>query len=279
MRAGPGLTDPETSWWRQLAPYLLSIIVMKLLVLLPLTLPYISDGLIHMGHVLLGWLSPSVQIIFVMALFPLVMNIVQFCIVDQVIKAGQSNKDLNMDDEESGYHAVPTREADGDLTRGRSSSRESRHRHLKSSRQSSPLSTPRLPKSPLMVPAVDTPVNHDYGSTSTSPSPAGEATSVWVKMAKRRNSSDTDLTSDLATERLSVGRESRRSGAPSPDSAIGKTPDGRRNGLESVGVSRLSDEIGRTARRTLSPEAAGSRFRGAKERGSAVTLDELGDED
>ncbi|EIW73201.1 hypothetical protein TREMEDRAFT_26192, partial [Tremella mesenterica DSM 1558] len=74
-------------WWQQLIPYLISIILMKLLVLLPLTLPGISPLIIRLGHDLLAYLNPDAQVIFVMAIFPLIMNILQFCLVDQVIKA------------------------------------------------------------------------------------------------------------------------------------------------------------------------------------------------
>ncbi|WVQ97133.1 hypothetical protein IAU59_004243 [Kwoniella sp. CBS 9459] len=84
-------------WWKQLAPYLLSIITMKLLVLLPLTLPGISKFLIDASHSMLDYLSPQVQIIFVMAIFPVIMNVFQFCLVDQLIKGG---KDFDADQDD-----------------------------------------------------------------------------------------------------------------------------------------------------------------------------------
>ncbi|WWC86070.1 uncharacterized protein L201_000941 [Kwoniella dendrophila CBS 6074] len=82
-------------WWKQLAPYIMSIIVMKLLVLLPLTLPGISKALINWSHSLLDHLGSQSQVIFVMAIFPLVMNVLQFCLVDQVIKAGGKDDEYN----------------------------------------------------------------------------------------------------------------------------------------------------------------------------------------
>jgi hypothetical protein len=77
------------SWWRQLLPYTLAVISLKSVVLLPLLLPGISTSLFHFAQALLGFLSPSVQVIFVMAIFPVVMNVFQFCVVDQIIKAGR----------------------------------------------------------------------------------------------------------------------------------------------------------------------------------------------
>lgn len=90
---------------------------MKLLVLLPLTLPGISGLLIGFGHNLLEYLSPSVQVVFVMALFPLVMNIIQFCLVDQVIKGGKEEEYGKGEDEEDmldDYERLPGAEHDTD---------------------------------------------------------------------------------------------------------------------------------------------------------------------
>ena len=66
---------------------------MKLVVLLPLTLPGISTILLKIGHAAIDYLSPSVQVVFVMAVFPLIMNVVQFCLIDQVIKGGKDGQD------------------------------------------------------------------------------------------------------------------------------------------------------------------------------------------
>ena len=113
-------------WWKQLIPYLVSIVFMKLVVLLPLTLPGISGSLISFGHSLLEYLSPSIQVIFVMAVFPLIMNVIQFCLVDQVIKAntgkdgeGRNGRDWGLGstvynlDEEAGYSLLPRAGGEG----------------------------------------------------------------------------------------------------------------------------------------------------------------------
>ena len=93
---------------------------MKLLVLLPLTLPGISTILLRIGHAAIDYLSPSVQVVFVMAVFPLIMNVVQFCLIDQVIKGGkdgqgQDNQYYSTADEENTPHSPllpPNRDVD-----------------------------------------------------------------------------------------------------------------------------------------------------------------------
>jgi len=87
-------------------PYLASIVCMKLLVLLPLTLPHISEALSGFAHSLLDYLPASVQVVFAMALFPVVMNVFQFCVVDQFIKAG-NDQTKDHDDEVQEYAPIP----------------------------------------------------------------------------------------------------------------------------------------------------------------------------
>lgn len=87
-------------------PYLASIVCMKLLVLLPLTLPRISEALSGFAHSLLDYLPASAQVVFAMALFPVVMNVFQFCVVDQFIKAGQAEAKEH-DDEAQEYAPIP----------------------------------------------------------------------------------------------------------------------------------------------------------------------------
>lgn len=109
---------------------------MKLVVLLMLTLPGLSGALIRWSQDMLGYFSLDVQVVFVLAIFPVIMNVFQFCVMDQVIKAGKGaeHKEHSTDeyDEEEmdGYEAVPTREHDAPrqasgATLSRSSSRAS----------------------------------------------------------------------------------------------------------------------------------------------------------
>lgn len=118
MSSGGELT---ASWVRQLQPYLAAVVTMKLIVLLTLTLPGISGGLIRWGQSILGFLSLDVQVVFVLAIFPVIMNVFQFCVMDQVIKAGKGAEakergepDEYDDEEMDGYEPVPTREAETD---------------------------------------------------------------------------------------------------------------------------------------------------------------------
>lgn len=74
---------------------------MKVFVILPLTLPGISTLLLRFGHAAIEYLSPDFQVIFVMMIFPLIMNVIQGCLVDQVIKAGKIDEL-----EEDGYEPL-----------------------------------------------------------------------------------------------------------------------------------------------------------------------------
>ncbi|WVQ71007.1 hypothetical protein IAR50_000532 [Cryptococcus sp. DSM 104548] len=238
-----GSPPRATFWWKQLLTYVMSIITMKLLVLLPLTLPRISDLLLRLGHWLLEYLSPSAQVIFVMAVFPLIMNIVQFCLVDQVIKGSAQTDEGQKDEgprdgrgrrgrggEGDGYSRVPDWEADLDSGEGPNS--------VSKTRDAVDRDLP--PSSPLLSPG-----GHDgYGSTT--PSPMGSPTnsnsflpdnlsggSIWSRMTGKAGSgaegpklgeagSSTWWEYSEAAEegRLSVPLErASRSKAPSPDSA------------------------------------------------------------
>ncbi|KAK8865810.1 hypothetical protein IAR55_000957 [Kwoniella newhampshirensis] len=274
-------------WWKQLLPYLSSILIMKLLVLLPLTLPVISDLLFQFGQSLLGWLSPRIQVIFVMAIFPLIMNVFQFCLVDQVIK-GPKNPDDETGEGRGGdreYSRLPTWE--GDVERGvpdeTTTARRRRPSALAKERENG--SVP-IPSSPLLSPSG----YEGYGSTS--PSPVGSPTktaanglaaddNIWSKiMNSKRDKAggSTEPTSSSPYDDdeeelngeplLEVRRDDRRarSTAPSPDSM---RPDGdleppspvdtldRSARTESSGMSettrRLTTEAEREARWTLSP--------------------------
>lgn len=248
-----------TSWWRQLIPYLVSIVIMKLMVLLPLTLPHISSGLIRFGQSLLAYLSPSVQVVFVMALFPLVMNVIQFCVVDQVIKAG---KDIAEDKDEEeggdGYRRLPL----GD-DQGPSSPTVARRRvsgiKIRSSLPASP-----VPRSPLLE-AGDPKI---YGTTSPRVEPLAHGVldgTIWTSLLKDGDESMSDSALSGQNHSTTSARAEYRSSAPSPESLRPPNTDtsipdidllnvGTDSAKRHFGhVSRLSDDLGREARRSLSP--------------------------
>jgi hypothetical protein len=304
------------SWWRQLAPYLISMIFMKLLVVLPLTLPYISTALLRFGHDMLDFLQPSIQIVFVMAVFPVIMNIVQFCIFDQIIKAGKEGEsegdkgEHTEDGGEGGYRRVPTRDIESSprsdrmrrrpsgsgSKRGRSASREGRIR--------SGLSTP-VPNSPLLEPS-SVGSRMDYGSTTPSPSlnairgGLGPDGTFWQNITSGASAGTGSRAKSQGPGQLSLSipstspqdsslaistatattRHDWRSGAPSPESfrpdysqdgqipsidlsnVSSATATARTDSSSASGafghVSRLSEDMGREARKQLSPRTEGT---------------------
>lgn len=100
------------SWWKQLLPYTLAVITLKAVVLIPLIVPWTSKGLLRFAHGLLDFLPSALQVVFAMAVFPVVMNVFQFCVVDQIIKAGQGQEKADAEDVEMDYAPVPTTEAE-----------------------------------------------------------------------------------------------------------------------------------------------------------------------
>ena len=261
---------------------------MKLIVLLPLTLPRISALLVGFGHALLDYLSPSVQVIFVLALFPLIMNVVQFCLVDQVIKADKEiSKDIGED--ESGYSRVATRDSDVEATPRGLSVVEARRRgstHTKHEATSPSVSaTISMPSSPLLSTADGNDGSHNsirhYGSAGLHSVPSLSENGprnllVYPDQPDARDNSSEAASSMVSRESASnLGdgllqvRQRRRSNAPSPDSILPTGCDLANSVLFDntspiddeppttavSAASQLSDEIRREARRSLSPIA------------------------
>ncbi|GJE84537.1 STIMATE domain-containing protein [Phanerochaete sordida] len=78
---------PSLSYWfRQLSVYLFSLATMKLLVV---GLFALWPGVFKLGEWLLTFLGPSeaAQVIFTMGIFPIIMNILQFWLIDSIVKA------------------------------------------------------------------------------------------------------------------------------------------------------------------------------------------------
>ncbi|EKM59764.1 uncharacterized protein PHACADRAFT_170370 [Phanerochaete carnosa HHB-10118-sp] len=80
-------TPPSLNYWfRQLSVYIFSLATMKLLVV---GLFALWPGIFKLGEWLLTFLGPSdtVQVIFTMGIFPIIMNVVQFWLIDSIVKA------------------------------------------------------------------------------------------------------------------------------------------------------------------------------------------------
>jgi hypothetical protein len=275
------------------------MVAMKLLVILPLTLPHISTALLRMGHYLLDYLNPKLQIIFVMAIFPVVMNIIQICIFDQIIKAGKTlggdEGDGEADGGDRGYRPIPSgdveaspggmRRRNSGLKGGMSRSGSLDGGSRSASRTRSVLSTP-IPSSPLLAPSTSGSRNN--GSTPSSPAPELPASgSFWRNMLEGRsnpNAPPTSLpiSSSPQNSHLSTATATRhdwRSGAPSPESyrpdpshddritRLDLDSEREREGRSRPSlelstqfghVSRLSDDMGREARRQLRPQTKAS---------------------
>jgi hypothetical protein len=276
------------------------MVAMKLLVILPLTLPYISTALLRMGHYLLDYLNPKLQIIFVMAFFPVVMNIIQICIFDQIIKAGKTlggdEADGDTDGGDRGYRPIPSGDIEaspGGMRRRNSGLKGGMSRNgsidggsRSASRNRSILSTP-IPSSPLLAPSTSGSRNN-YGSTPSSPAPEHPGSgSFWRNMLEGSSNPNPPPTSiptssspqDSHLSTATATRHDWRSGAPSPESyRPDPSQDDRITRLDLSSeheresrsrpslelstqfghVSRLSDDMGREARRQLSPQAKAS---------------------
>ncbi|KAF9506099.1 hypothetical protein BS47DRAFT_1385683 [Hydnum rufescens UP504] len=77
---------PSFKWWTQQATvYVVVLLLMKMIVVLALSLfPWLTQ----MGKWLLSWTGGrnAVQVIFVMGVFPVTMNVLQFWIIDSIVK-------------------------------------------------------------------------------------------------------------------------------------------------------------------------------------------------
>ncbi|KAI9345731.1 vacuolar membrane protein-domain-containing protein [Pilaira anomala] len=98
----PPLTDQLQKWGKQLVVYILSLMLMKIVVVSLFHLcPWIAD----FGDWVLQWTVGNyrLQVVFVMLIFPLVMNIMQFWVIDTFIKHKTEDQSqiirLNRDEE------------------------------------------------------------------------------------------------------------------------------------------------------------------------------------
>ncbi|KAG2215094.1 hypothetical protein INT46_002926 [Mucor plumbeus] len=100
----PPLMEQLKKWSKQLLVYIVSLMIMKVIVVSLFHLcPWIED----FGDWVLQWTvgNYKLQVVFVMLIFPLVMNIMQFWVIDTFIKhkTDQKNQNirLNRDEEDA----------------------------------------------------------------------------------------------------------------------------------------------------------------------------------
>lgn len=161
---------------------------MKLIVILPLTLPKISNAIIRWGQSMLSWLPTDGQVIFVLAIFPVIMNVFQFCVMDQVIKAGKNepkerrgtSSDDGDEEMDMEYQEVPTAEVEPGHSTPRRRNSSLRDLTKAVSRSSSVTSTP------LLSAADDHRLVTEGSSRSTSI--PGFIDNVWASLRQPNNS-------------------------------------------------------------------------------------------
>ncbi|KAI0089198.1 vacuolar membrane protein-domain-containing protein [Irpex rosettiformis] len=103
-------SPPSLSFWaRQLAVYLFALTMMKLLVL---ALFAATPGIFKAGEWLLSFLgsSDTAQVIFVMGIFPIIMNILQFWLIDSIVKAGAYNTSVALPSDDIEHGVDPDEE-------------------------------------------------------------------------------------------------------------------------------------------------------------------------
>ncbi|GHJ88606.1 hypothetical protein NliqN6_5008 [Naganishia liquefaciens] len=94
-------------WLQQLGIYLGALLVMKLFVLVLFALA-LDDVLLPLAGWILNWMAAWSQVVFVMAIFPLLMNIIQFCLIDSLIKGREDA----MPQDGHAYTPAPTQPKD-----------------------------------------------------------------------------------------------------------------------------------------------------------------------
>ncbi|KAG0284320.1 hypothetical protein BGZ96_011296 [Linnemannia gamsii] len=106
LRTGDYGNPPQFEpWWKQTLVFSLGLVVMKIVVVIVLTWPF----LFTFGEWVLGWTTQSekLQILFVMLILPLSMNICQFWVIDYILKQKTPEKfPIRIDDDEEDLYGL-----------------------------------------------------------------------------------------------------------------------------------------------------------------------------
>ncbi|KIO12408.1 hypothetical protein M404DRAFT_993402 [Pisolithus tinctorius Marx 270] len=191
FRSGQYGNPPSFAYWvRQAAVYVFALTTMKLLVV---ALFAIWPGTFELGDWLLGWTNigegESFQVIFVMGIFPIIMNVLQFWLIDSIVKANStqppshSNSHRNCDDRDC-EPLIPSSEDDGDDTLHHDVENMPRPCGSRMSSDFTTMVGPEDDKSKMgtkssspsiSFPGSNSPIAHDYPPSSSSigsPSPS-----------------------------------------------------------------------------------------------------------
>ncbi|KAI7871660.1 vacuolar membrane protein-domain-containing protein, partial [Spinellus fusiger] len=102
----PPLQQQMKRWGKQLGLYIASLVIMKAVVVILFRIcPWIED----FGRWVLRWTlgNYKLQVVFVMLIFPLVMNIIQFWIVDTIVKHKSEKKAISLSRDEDEEESSP----------------------------------------------------------------------------------------------------------------------------------------------------------------------------
>ncbi|KAF9425207.1 hypothetical protein BGZ94_007746 [Podila epigama] len=106
LRTGDYGNPPQFQrWWKQTLVFSLGLVVMKIVVVIVLTWPF----LFTFGEWVLGWTlhDEKLQILFVMLILPLSMNICQFWVIDYILKQKPVEKfPIRIDDDEEDLYGL-----------------------------------------------------------------------------------------------------------------------------------------------------------------------------
>ncbi|KAF9147614.1 hypothetical protein BG015_010719 [Linnemannia schmuckeri] len=106
LRTGDYGNPPQFErWWKQTFVFSLGLVVMKIVVVIVLTWPF----LFTFGEWVLGWTmqNEKLQILFVMLILPLSMNICQFWVIDYILKQKTPEKfPIRIDDDEEDLYGL-----------------------------------------------------------------------------------------------------------------------------------------------------------------------------
>ncbi|KAF9498810.1 hypothetical protein BDN71DRAFT_305920 [Pleurotus eryngii] len=95
-------------WLKQAAAYVLALTTMKFVVL---AIFAVFPGIFKFGEWLLGWTwtgeGDALQVTFVMGIFPIAMNILQFWLIDSIVKASSTTSSLTPEIDVDGADREP----------------------------------------------------------------------------------------------------------------------------------------------------------------------------